>query len=281
MQIKSILVTGCSSGIGYRVAHDLADRGYRVFATARHHNDVEKLSREGLNSLRLDISDSSSIRTTVETILDQTDGKLDALFNNAGYGQPGAVEDLTRDVIREQFETNLFGTMELTNKIIPVMRQQGHGRIISNSSVLGFIALPYRGAYNASKFALEGLTDTLRLELHRSGIHVSLIEPGPIVSKFRDNAFSAYKKHIDARASAHRDTYAGLEKRLNNQGFSTPFSLPADAITKKVLHALESRSPKNHYYVTFPTYLFAALKRTLPSAGLDWVLRLIGNKENR
>lgn len=269
---RSILITGCSSGIGLCVAEGLAARGYRVFATARQAEDVQKLQARGLESLPLNLANSASIRQALTEILTRCDGKLYALFNNGAYGQPGAVEDLRREVLREQFETNLFGTLELTNMVIPAMRAQGHGRILMNSSVLGFVAMPYRGAYNASKFALEGLTDTLRLELAGSGISVSLIEPGPIVSRFRANASAAFKKNIDAEHSLHRETYRAMERRLDKPGEVTPFTLSPEAVLKKVIHALEHSRPKVRYYVTLPTHLFAALKRILPHRVMDWVL---------
>ncbi len=272
MAAGSILITGCSSGIGHCVAHGLAQRGYRVFATARKAADVERLNAAGLESLPLDLSDSRSINQAVDDVLARTDGRLDALFNNGAYGQPGAVEDLSRDVLREQFETNLFGWHELTNRVLPVMRAQGHGRIIHNSSVLGFVALPFRGAYNASKYALEGLTDTLRLELAGTGIHVSLIEPGPIESRFRANALVAYRKNIHAETSVYREKYRRLEQRLATEGPVVPFTLPAEAVLKKVIRALESPRPRARYYVTFPTYLFAGLKRVLTIRALDRVL---------
>ena len=256
MPEKSILVTGCSSGIGLCVARGLKTRGYRVFATARKESDVQRLCDEGLESLRLDLADSGSITTAVDEILARTRGTLDALFNNGAYGQPGAVEDLSRDVLRTQFETNLFGWHELTNRILPVMRRQGHGRIVQNSSVLGFVALRYRGAYNASKYALEGLTDTLRLELMGTGIHVSLVEPGPVTSRFRENAFRAYQENIDPDSSVHRDSYLAMEARLKTKGPAVPFTLPPEAVLRKVIHALESRRPRARYYVTFPTCLF-------------------------
>jgi NAD(P)-dependent dehydrogenase (short-subunit alcohol dehydrogenase family) len=273
---KSILITGCSSGIGLCVAEGLKDKGYRVFATARKATDVERLTTAGFESLQLDLADPVSIRTAVDDIMDRTNGTLDALFNNGAYGQPGAVEDLSRDVLREQFETNLFGWHELTNRVLPVMRRQGHGRIIQNSSVLGFVALRFRGAYNASKFALEGLTDTLRLELAGTGIHVSLIEPGPIASRFRENAFKAYQRNINPDNSVHREMYRRMEARLTKQGPAVPFTLPAEAVLGKVVHALESRHPKARYYVTFPTYLFAFLKRILTDRALDRVLNKVG-----
>jgi NAD(P)-dependent dehydrogenase (short-subunit alcohol dehydrogenase family) len=273
---KSVLITGCSSGIGLSVATGLHDKGYRVFATARKSADVERLSAAGLESLRLDLADPASIRAAVEDILERTAGTLDALFNNGAYGQPGAVEDLSRDVLRAQFETNLFGWHELTNLVLPVMRRQGHGRIIQNSSVLGFVALRFRGAYNASKYALEGLSDTLRLELAGSGIHVSLIEPGPIASHFRENAFKAYQRNINPDTSVYRDYYLRMEERLTRQGPAVPFTLPPEAVLEKVLHALESRHPRARYYVTFPTYLFGFLKRVLSTRLLDRVLNKVG-----
>jgi NAD(P)-dependent dehydrogenase (short-subunit alcohol dehydrogenase family) len=275
---KSILITGCSSGIGLCVARGLRERGYRVFASARKAQDVERLQDEGFESLQLDLDDSASIQRAVEEVEEKTNGQLYALFNNAAYGQPGAVEDLNRQTLRAQFETNLFGAIELTNQIIPMMRKQGKGRIIQNSSVLGLTVLPYRGAYNASKFALEGITDTLRLELHGSGIDVCLIEPGPIESRFRKNAFEAYKRNIDKTQSVHREHYQATEARLTKEGPAVPFTLPPEAVLKRVIHALEHPRPKIRYYVTFPTYLFATLRRILSYRLLDRVLLKISGQ---
>jgi NAD(P)-dependent dehydrogenase (short-subunit alcohol dehydrogenase family) len=278
---KSILITGCSSGIGLCVAQGLRQRGYRVFATARQPQDISRLQQLGLESLQLDLADSHSIHHAVDEILTRSDGRLDALFNNGAYGQAGAVEDLSREVLRAQFETNLFGAVELTNRIIPVMRKQGCGRIIMNSSVLGLVALPYRGAYSASKFALEGLADTLRLELAGSGISVSLIEPGPIKSRFRANSLEVFKRTIDIGRSAHRHHYEGVLRRLEKPGLAAPFTLPPEAVLRRVIHALESRHPRRRYYVTVPTYLFAALRRVLPYAALDRMLARVSREENR
>lgn len=272
---KTILITGCSTGIGYATAVELKKRGHNVIATARKPEDVSRLQQEGFTAMQLDLADSNSIQQAVGLAVKLTDGKIDALFNNGAFGQPGAVEDLTRDVLRFQFETNLFGTHELTNLIIPLMRKQGHGRIIYNSSVLGLVAMTYRGAYNASKFALEGLADTLRLELHGTNIHISLIEPGPILSDFRQNSFALYKKNIDPTHSHHKEIYQAMEARLQKEGAAVPFTLPAQAVTEKVIHALEARQPKMRYYVTFPTYLFAFLKRILPMSWLDTLLRKV------
>ena len=277
----NILVTGCSSGIGRCVALGLKQRGHHVFATVRKRDDLESLRAQGVDTFLLDLQDSASIRRTVAEIMAKTDNRLDVLFNNAAYGQAGAVEDLSRAALRTQLETNLLGTVELTNLVIPFMRKQKFGRIIQNSSVLGFVPLPYRGAYVTSKFALEGLSDTLRLELHGSGIDVCLIEPGPITSRFRANAHTTFKKYIVAANSAHREQYLATEKRLSKPGPAAPFTLPADAVLKKVIHAVESAKPKVRYYVTFPTYLFATLKRVLPYRILDKILLWVARSELR
>ena len=271
----SILITGCSTGIGLCVAQGLKQRGYRVFATTRKIADVEKLQSMGFESLQLDLDDSDSIKTAVNTILKRTDNRLYALFNNGAYGQAGAVEDLSRNTLREQFETNLFGWHELTNLVLPIMRGQGYGRIIQNSSVLGLVALKFRGAYNASKYAIEGLTDTLRLELDGSGIYISLIEPGPIESQFRANSLKYFKKNINIESSQFKNEYLKTIERLEKEGPAVPFTLPPEAVLKKVIHALESIKPKPRYYVTFPTYLFGYLRRILSSRKLDWLLRKV------
>lgn len=272
---RSILITGCSSGIGLCVAQGMQQRGYRVFATARQQADVSRLNEMGLESLQLDLNSSKSINTAVDEVLTRTNGELYALFNNGAYGQPGAVEDLRREVLRAQFETNLFGWHELTCRVLPIMRQQGYGRIIQNSSVLGLIALPFRGAYNASKYALEGLTDTLRLELFDTEIYFSLIEPGPVESRFRTNSFKAFQQNIDKTNSPFRQQYAAMEARLTKEGPAVPFTLPPEAVLKKVIHALESKRPRARYYVTFPTYLFGTLRRLLSTRMLDSILRKV------
>lgn len=278
---KAVLITGCSSGIGKCVAVGLTARGYRVFASARKRSDVARLGEEGFEAVRLDLCDTVSIREALETVLARTGGKLYGLFNNGAYGQPGAVEDLSTDVLRAQFEANFFGWHELTCRVLPIMRRQGYGRIIQNSSVLGLVALKWRGAYNASKFALEGLTDTLRMELRGSGIHVSLIEPGPIESRFRENAYEAFKANIDIENSPHREAYRRVEARLATEDKSQPFTLPGDAVLEKVVHALESRRPKPRYYVTVPTHAFGFLRRILSTRLLDMALRRASGSEHR
>lgn len=278
---RNVLITGCSTGIGYCVAHGLKKRGYRVIASARKPGDVERLREEGLDCLALDLDYPESIERAVTELADRTDRRLYGLFNNAGFGQPGAVEDLRRDVLREQFETNVFGTLELTNHILPWMRRAGEGRIIQNSSVLGFVSLAYRGAYNASKYALEGLYDTLRLELAGTRIYPVLIEPGPVTSRFRANAHAAYRRNIDIEHSVHREQYLATERRLTREGPAAPFTLPPEAVLAKVVKALESPRPRPRYYVTFPTYLFGALKRVLHTRALDRLLLQVSRSEQK
>lgn len=277
----SILITGCSSGIGAHAARALHQRGYRVFASARKPDDVARLREDGLESVQLDLDYSASIREAVNQVLEMNDGGLDALFNNGAYAQPGAVEDLSRDCLRAQFETNVFGGLELTNRVIPVMRRQGHGRIVMNSSILGLAALPYRGAYNASKFALEGITDTLRLELRGSGIHVSLIEPGPIVSRIRPNALPHFERHIDIEGSVHHAQYQKQLARLKNPGPAAPFTLGPEAVTRKLIHALESPRPRPRYYVTKPTWWVGGLRRVLSSRAMDRLMSKMSGEGRR
>ncbi len=275
MKMRNVIITGCSSGIGRCVAEGLKDKGYRVFATARKKTDVDILIAEGFESVQLDLANSASIRSAFATIMEKSGGEIYALFNNGAYGQPGAVEDLSRDVLRQQFEVNLFGTHELTNLVLPAMRKQGYGRIIHNSSVLGFVALQFRGAYNTTKYALEGLTDTLRLELTGTNIHISLIEPGPIESSFRRNALLAFEENISVENSPFENAYKKLVERLNTEGPVVPFTLGPEAVLDKVLHALESKKPKPRYYVTFPTWLFGTLKRILSTKMMDKVLKKV------
>lgn len=277
---KSILITGCSSGIGRCLALGLHARGYRVFATVKQEKDIAALRAAGLESLVLDLRSPDSIRAAVDEVLTKCDDQLYALINNGAYGQPGAVEDLTREALRLQFETNLFGTQELTNRVLPVMRACNEGRIVQISSLLGIVCMGYRGAYNASKFALEALSDTLRLELRGTNIFISLVEPGPITSRFRDNAFAAYKTHIDKTRSVHREYYERVEKRLGGTK-PLPFTLPPEAVLEKVIHALVARRPKIRYPVTFPSHLFTWLRRVLPGRALDRIMAKVSNSGQR
>jgi NAD(P)-dependent dehydrogenase (short-subunit alcohol dehydrogenase family) len=271
---KNVLITGCSSGIGHHCAHASRKAGYRVLATARKMEDVARLRSEGFEAYRLDLDDPDSIEKAVAWVREATGGRLYALFNNAAYGQPGAVEDLSREVLRAQFETNLFGTHELTVKLLPMMIGAKEGRIVQNSSVLGFAAMRWRGAYNASKFALEGLSDTLRLELAGTGVHVSIIEPGPIRSRFRANALQKFLENIDRGGSRLSKLYEKKLRQLRSDE-EAPFTLGPEAVAKALLHALESPRPKIRYRVTFPTSLFHWLGKILPDRAMDGLLRRV------
>lgn len=268
---RSILITGCSSGIGYDAAHTLRKRGWRVFATCRKETDCERLRNEGLESVQLDNADPSSIVAALTEILTQTGGTLDAVYNNGAYGIPGLVEDLPRDALRAIFEANLFGYFDIINRLMPVFRKQGHGRVINCSSVLGLTALRFRGAYNATKFAMEGLTDTMRLENRHLPIHFILIEPGPITTMIRQKAQIQFERWIDWQNSPSRAYYERtvMPRLYDASGILDPFELPPSAVTKKLIHALESRRPKPRYYVTAPTYFMGLMKRILTTRMLD------------
>jgi short-subunit dehydrogenase len=266
-----VVVTGSSSGIGYCLAHGLHDRGYGVIATCRQEEDVVRLREEGLQSLVLDLASETSVNEAADGIRELTRGKVFALVNNGAYGQPGALVDIGRGALRQQFETNVFGTQQLTNALLPLMLARGTGRVIQISSILGFVCLRFRGAYNASKYALEALTDTMRLEHRGSGIYFSLVEPGPIRSRFRQNALRKYREHIDRESSIFRHIYAELETRLH-QVDDVRFTLPPEAVLKAVIHALESPRPRIRYPVTLPTRVMAVCKRLFPDRFMDWFL---------
>ncbi len=273
---KTILITGCSSGIGYTCAHGLKVRGWRVIASCRRADDVERLRGEGLECVLIDYEDEASIHAGFDEAMDMTDNRLDALFNNGAYGIPGMTEDLSTDALRQIFEANFFGWHTLTCRAIPIMREAGAGRIVQNSSVLGFAALPARGAYNSTKFALEGLTDTLRLELYGTGVDMILIEPGPVTSKIRENARTHYDKWIKPiREHSPWDDYYGdtLEPRLYKEYEKDRFELGPESVLRKLIHALESPRPRPRYYVTTPTYIAGTLKRLLPTRLFDAVMR--------
>ncbi len=267
---RSILITGCSSGIGYAAAHGLAARGWQVFATCRQEADCDRLAAEGLTSFRLDYEVPPTITTAFARAMAATGGRLDAVFNNGAYAIPGAVEDVPVEALHAIFQTNLFGWHELIRLVLPVMRDQGHGRLVQNSSVLGLTALKFRGAYNATKFALEGYSDTLRLELRGTPIHVVLIEPGPIDTKFRINAYPHFKKWIDWRASVHREIYeTKVIPRLEAERVRTLFELPPAAVVAKLVHALEAPRPRPRYYVTLPTHVMGLARRLLSTRLMD------------
>lgn len=279
MKSKIILITGCSSGIGFDAAFALKGRGHRVIASCRKSDDVNRLQSLGMEAVLLDVCDSSSIQHAFAEVLTKTEGRLDVLINNAGYGQMGALEDLTRDLMRQQFETNVFGLVELTSLVIPIMRQQGSGRIINVSSILGIISMPFRGAYNASKHAVEGISDTLRLELQSSGIEVISIEPGPIESKFRDNCVESSLSKLNVEKSYFSKQYAKMLLTYQQTVSESFFTKKTDAVIKKLIHAIESKRPRVKYPVTLPAYLMFFLKKILSAGMLHRFFLFVSKKE--
>lgn len=269
---RTILITGCSSGIGYHSAHALKERGWRVFAACRQPADVERLKGEGLETLHLDYRDTSTIGHAVEQVFDATGGRLDALFNNGAYAHPGAVEDLATDHLRELIETNFIGWYDLTRRVLPAMRKQASGRIVNCSSVLGFVAVRFTSAYSASKFAVEGWSDAMRLELKDTGIHVSLLQPGPIRSRMLDNSRDRFINTIDIRNSPFRRDYGRELSRLSGSSKRSAFKLGPEAMIAPLVHALEAERPRARYRVTVPTQIGAWLKRLLPTTMMDKVL---------
>lgn len=271
--MRNILITGCSSGIGLDAVRTMKARGWRVIATARRDDDLERLQRdEGVEALYLELADPQSIGECAVRALEMTGGAIDALYSNAAYGQPGAVEDLTPELLRHQFEVNVIGTHDLTRRLIPAMRKRGEGRIVQCSSVLGFVSAPYRAAYCASKHALEALTDAMRIELIGSGIQVSLIEPGPIRTRFVEHSINAFVTNIDIENSAHREVYLARLEGMKAGGQSF-FKMEPEAVTRKLIHALESRRPRRRYYVTTPTYIAALFRRILPPGANEYFVR--------
>ncbi|MGY6634381.1 MAG: SDR family NAD(P)-dependent oxidoreductase [Alkalilacustris sp.] len=272
---RTILITGCSSGIGRDAARTLAARGWRVFATARAEVDCDALRAEGLESLRLDYEDPASIAAAVAEVSARTGGRLDGLFNNGAYAIPGALEDIPPEAMAAIFQANVIGWHDLTCRVIPLMRAQGGGRIVQCSSVLGRVGLRWRGAYVATKFAVEGLSDVLRLEMADAGIRVVLIEPGPIATRFRANAIGQFERWVDWRASARADQYRDrLLRRLYEDRGPDRFELPPAAVTRALIRALDSPRPRARYRVTVPTHAMEVARRVLPDALLDRLLRL-------
>ena len=274
---KNILITGCSSGIGFATAKLLSNNGWQVFATCRKKSDVRKLINLGYSSFLLDYRDEKSIEKSLKEILSQTNGNLTALFNNGAYALPGALEDVPVEAMRQIFETNVFGWHHLTRRVIPIMKKQGYGRIIQCSSILGFITLAYRGPYNSTKWALEALSDTLRIELDKTNIHVISIRPGPINTKIKSNSTHHFERWINWQKSHISKKYEDfLIPRLYEKGHHR-FELEAEEVAKKVLTALESKNPKLVYNVTIPTYFMSYLIRLLPKSFFHKVLKFFSD----
>ncbi len=271
----TVLISGCSSGIGLATAELLHRQGYQVIATYRKTEDLSRLEAYGFfGYIQLDLADSNSINQAWQKALDLSNHKIYALFNNAAFGIPGALEDVSREALENQFQTNVFGTHQLTQLAVKHMLVHGGGRILQNSSVLGFIPMSLRGSYNASKFALEGLTATQRLELANDPIDLVLLQPGPIISQFRHNAHQNYLKWIADQPSRYEATYHNMINRLTAETAPAPFTLPAEAVAEVALKALRAQRPKVHYAITFPTKAFHLIRRLLPARWLDYLLIL-------
>ncbi len=273
--LRTVIVTGASSGIGAYCARALASEGWRVFATARRTEDIAALGADGIEAFYLDYREPDSIARLADDVLSKTGGRLDALFNNGGYSQPGAVEDISTDALREQFEANFFGWHDLTRRVVPAMRRQGHGRIVHCSSIMGLAPFKYRGAYAASKHALEGLMLCMRSELLGSGIHVSLIEPGPVKSRIAANALGWFLKNVDHENSVHRQAYRAQLDRMEAGGSASRFKPGPEVVHRALRHALLSGRPRPHYVVTWPAKAGAAMKRFLPAA---MAYRILANR---
>ncbi len=271
--MTNIVITGCSTGIGLETALYLKERYISVYPTARDAGDVAHLKMLGFeHAMQLDVTKPEQIGVVIQNVI-QLEGKIDVWFNNAGFGQPGAVEDISTEVLREQFETNVFGLHECTIQVLKTMKYQGYGKIIQHSSVLGLISLFGRGAYNASKYAIEGLSDTLRLELEGTNIYVSLLNTGPITSHFRQNAMKKLQENVDIEHSRFKEAY---EENINGKSQKVPFKLEADAVSSVVYEIIAAKRPRPRYYITTATYLLGYLKRLLSTRVLDKILLKVG-----
>lgn len=268
---KKVLVTGCSSGIGLATARVLRDRGWQVLPTARKEEDLAMLRAEGFTPVRLDVADGNSVTEAAAETMKIFGGVIGAVVNNAGFGQAGAAEDLTRETLSQQINVNFIGAHDVTSRFIPAMRKQGWGRIVNVSSVLGKIVIPFYGSYCASKFAMEALSDAMRVELWNTGIGVILVEPGPIVSKFRKNAAARAQTSLDLNSATHAQYYEKeIQRRIRQEKKPDMFTRPPEDVAVKIVHALESSSPKRRYRVTIPAYMGTWAARFLPDWVIDW-----------
>ena len=267
---RSALITGCSTGIGLATAHRLREKDWRVIASARKSADVEKLARDGFAAIQLDVADANSVREAVRETMRLVDGKLGALVNNAGFGQAGALEDISRTALRYQFEVNVFGLQDLTNQLLPDMIKSGSGRIVHVSSVLGKLVLPMYGAYCASKHAVEALADAQRVELRETGVGVILVEPGPITTEFRRNAARMVREKVSGAATDYSGYYdEEVEGRIKLAKAESLISKPPEAVASVIERALTSNRPQTRYTVTLPAHIGPGLRKIIPDALYD------------
>ena len=278
MKTKNILITGCSSGIGKNVAITLHNKGWRVFATCRSKTDCTFFTKLGIESFPLDLLKEESINYAVNLVKEKTKSQLDVLFNNGAYAIPGAIQDIPRSAMREIFEVNVFGQIDLINRCIPLMMSSDYPKIINCSSVLGFISLPYRGLYSATKYSIEALTDALRRENYDSKIKFVLIQPGPINTDIKKKSIKHFEKWIDWKKSIHQKTYENkVIKRLYDNKYKDSFNsyeLQPDEVTKILLNVLNSKKPKARYKITIQTKIAQIMIKLLPTNTLDWFFKI-------
>ena len=278
MKTKNILITGCSSGIGKDVAITLHNKGWRVFATCRSKTDCTFFTKLGIESFPLDLLKEESINCAVNLVKEKTKSQLDVLFNNGAYAIPGAIQDIPRSAMREIFEVNVFGQIDLINRCIPLMMNSDYPKIINCSSVLGFISLPYRGLYSATKYSIEALTDALRRENYDSKIKFVLIQPGPINTDIKKKSIKHFEKWIDWKKSIHKKTYENkVIKRLYDNNYKDSFNsyeLQPDEVTKILINVLNSKKPKARYKITIQTKIAQIMIKLLPTNTLDWFFKI-------
>lgn len=268
----SVLITGCSSGIGRDTAVVLKGMGWDVIASARKPTDVDLLRKQGFKAVLIDNNDDASIEAGMRSAVEMAEGgRVWGVFCNAGYGQPGALEDVTSRGMEQQLRTNVVGTHSLLRLAVKHMGSAGGGRILVNSSVLGVVGMKYRGAYVASKFALEGMADVLRMEVRDLGIDVCLIEPGPVYTRFRANGLKVFHEHVEVEGSRHAKRYEGLVKKLSTEGPVVPFTMTSRRCGEIAAKALTCARPRARYRATVQTRVFSVLKRVLPTRWLDAV----------
>ena len=278
MKTKNILITGCSSGIGKDVAITLHNKGWRVFATCRSKTDCTFFTKLGIESFPLDLLKEESINCAVNLVKEKTKSQLDVLFNNGAYAIPGAIQDIPRSAMREIFEVNVFGQIDLINRCIPLMMSSDYPKIINCSSVLGFISLPYRGLYSATKYSIEALTDALRRENYDSKIKFVLIQPGPINTDIKKKSVKHFEKWINWKKSIHKKTYENkVIKRLYDNNYKDSFNsyeLQPDEVTKILINVLNSKKPKARYKITIQTKIAQIMTKLLPTNILDWFFKI-------
>ena len=272
---KVILLTGASSGIGYDTAAALAQQGHKVYAAARRVERMEPLRQYGIVPLKMDVTDEASMKEGVKTLLD-AEGRIDVLINNAGYGYFGAVENVPMDDARNQLEVNVFGLARLCQLVLPTMRAQHNGRIINTASVAGRAVFYYGGWYHVSKYAVESLSDALRMELKPFGIDVVIIEPGAIKTNW--GIIAADHLIESSKGTAYEQTGTMMANNLRNMYLSNTISDPA-VVRKAIVRAVNARRPCTRYRIVRMANASVFFHWLLPTRWWDAFLRLMGKRK--